>query len=84
MRIAGYRILWLDSTVNRVHYRAMIDTPPYLSTKQAAARLGISVLLMRHLAKTRKVPSYRMGHRTIVFNTKELDAYIAKVRRGPE
>ena len=52
----------------------------YLNTKQVAEMLGLSILTVRDLVKDKKIPCYKLGHRTVRFIPSEIDDWV-KTRR---
>lgn len=51
-----------------------------LETNPAAKYLGISPRLLKQYRHERKIPFYRIGYRQIVFDVRDLDAFLARKR----
>ena len=59
----------------------MPDRAPLLTVPQVAACLSVSVAHVRRLIQQRKLPAHRIG-RLKRIAPDDLDAYLAKTRRG--
>ena len=46
----------------------------------AAAYLGVPPRLLKQYRHERKIPFYRIGYRKIVFDVRDLDAFLARKR----
>ena len=51
-----------------------------LSSEEAAAYLGVSERALKGMRQRRVVGHYRAGHRTVVYDVRDLDAYLRGVR----
>jgi len=51
-----------------------------LDVKQAAAYIPMNPRTLKQYRAERRIPYYRIGHRSIVFDVRDLDAFIAKRR----
>jgi len=51
-----------------------------LSPKEAAEYLGIGIRELRGLRARRAFPYYRIGHRTVTYNSRDLAAFLDKCR----
>lgn len=56
----------------------------YLKPKAAAEHLGISSRTLRDLAKEGRLPVHRVSARLLLFDIKDLDAFLASCRIGGE
>ena len=54
--------------------------PKPLTTAEAAAYLGVRPSLLKRLRDHRQVPYLKLGHRTIVYDPKDLDAFLRRCR----
>ena len=54
-----------------------------ISAQEAARFLGISLRELRGLRARRAIAFYRIGHRTVTYNPKELEAFLEKCRVAP-
>jgi len=54
-----------------------------LSAKDAAGYLGITMRELRGLRERRVLPFYRIGHRTVTYCQRELEAFLKKCRIAP-
>ncbi len=60
----------------------MVDAPRWLSTAEAADRLGITARTLYRLIDTGNLPAYRIG-RVIRLQEAEVDAFIQASRIAP-
>lgn len=51
--------------------------PDFLTVKQAADRLGVSIRTIERWRKHKGLPSYKMGH-LVRINPRQLDAWLEK------
>ncbi len=51
-----------------------------LETNPAAKYLGMKPRLLKQYRHERKIPFYRIGYRQIVFDVRDLDAFLARKR----
>ena len=51
-----------------------------LDARQAAKYIPMNPRTLKEYRQQRRIPYYRIGHRTIVFDVRDLDAFIAKRR----
>ena len=51
-----------------------------LNGQQAAAYMGVSGRFLRQLRERRRIPHFRVGHRTVVYRRDDLDRYIERSR----
>ena len=59
------------------------DTPKCLSAREAAALLGVSAKMLERWRGTGAGPPYlRLGHRTVRYAVRDLEAFIASRRRA--
>jgi hypothetical protein len=49
----------------------------------AAEHLGISMRELKEIRQQRRLPYYRIGHRTVTFSVADLDAFLLKCRVAP-
>jgi len=54
-----------------------------MSAKVAADYLGITMRELKGLRARRTLPFYRIGHRTVTYSIKDLDAFLEKCRVAP-
>jgi len=50
------------------------------TAKEAAAYLGITLRELKGLRARKALPFYRIGHRTVTYNPKDLDAFLENCR----
>ena len=51
-----------------------------LSSADAAGYLGITLRELKGLRARKTLPFYRIGHRTVTYSTRDLDAFLEKCR----
>ena len=51
-----------------------------LDAQQAAAYIPMNPRTLKEYRQQRRIPYYRIGHRSVVFDVRDLDAFIAKRR----
>lgn len=51
-----------------------------IGSEAAAAYLGIGARELKALRKGKRIPFYRIGHRTVSYAVTDLDAFLAKCR----
>jgi len=56
------------------------QTDRRLTPREAAHYLGVTLRTLKELRQRRRIPFYRLGHRTLRFSRKDLDAYLRRVR----
>ena len=55
---------------------ARVVLPTRIGMEAAAAMLGISPRELRRLRQSRKIPFYRISHRTVTYSVTELEAFL--------
>jgi len=51
-----------------------------LDAKQAAAYIPLNPRTLKEYRQQRRIPYIKIGHRTVIFDVRDLDAFIAKRR----
>lgn len=51
-----------------------------LDARQASEYIPMNPRTLKEYRQQRRIPYYRIGHRTVVFDVRDLDAFIAKRR----
>lgn len=55
-------------------------TPLRIGSTETAAYLGVSVRELKRLRQARRIPFYRLGHRTVSYAIADLDAFLNQCR----
>lgn len=70
-----------DSVVQKVGgVELASDRGKFLTSREAAGYLGIGLRDLKGLRARQKLSFYRIGHRTVTYNTHDLDAFLKKCR----
>ena len=56
------------------------DGKPRLSSREAAAYLNVSPDVLKKLRHQRRIPFYRFGHRTVVYERADLDLLLQELQ----
>ena len=51
-----------------------------MTAPEASAYIPMNPRTLKEYRQQRRIPYYRIGHRTVVFDVRDLDAFIAKRR----
>ena len=57
-------------------------TPKRIGTPEAAPYIGVSLRELKRLRQARRIPFYRVSHRTVVYEIADLDAFLNRCRVG--
>ena len=72
------------SSMTKRHTQPPGEVLPYLITAaQLSERIGISADRILRMAGEEEIPSYKMGHRTRLFDTREVLEWLQEYRQGP-
>jgi excisionase family DNA binding protein len=68
----------LEGLIQRIDKPPVVSSPTWVTSKQLAQHLGLSVAAITHLRGS-KIPFYKIGGR-ILFKKQEIDEFLEKTR----